>query len=192
MLKLDAILHLFDSIISLSMTRLVSLSIRISTRVSYNPILDFESLEYPHGAIFEFFDKIHRRRNHHRDPMKPTIQKFFTCSFLVVLPLFLGIAFLSTFVSQPSELGESETCVRTYEGTSKGTFWDRGEWHHYIDFSVDGNTPGYMWRITEAPLPSSILRRYAHEFSERVTYRWPSNWWDPFPASNWKICLLDS
>jgi hypothetical protein len=124
--------------------------------------------------------------------MKPSIPKFITRSFLVIFPLFLGIAFFSAFASQSSQLREGEACAKTYEGATKGILWDRGEWHHYVDFSLDGATPGYVLRIIEAPLPSTISYRYRHEFHERVTYRWPSNWWDPFPANTWKICLLDS
>lgn len=84
-------------------------------------------------------------------------------------------------------------CAHYYEGESKGTFWERGEWHHYVDFKVDISEPRERWKLADAPLPTTILRYPSPEPDIiRANYRWPSNWQDPFPLNSWRICLLDS
>jgi hypothetical protein len=89
-------------------------------------------------------------------------------------------------------LREGEVCTRSFQAVDKGTFWDRGEWHHYVDFAVDvRDTESYHWRVTQAPLPSAVYRRYLEDYTLRVTYRWPDDWWDPFPMDQWEICFVD-
>lgn len=128
--------------------------------------------------------------------MKTSIKKLLTCSFLVIFPMMfmmlLGVTFIWRRVWIPVGLREGETCVYSFQAVSKGTFWDRGEWHHYVDFAIDVSNPrSYRWRITRAPLPSSILRLNSQENILRVTYRWPSNWTDPFPMDRWEVCFID-
>jgi len=90
-------------------------------------------------------------------------------------------------------LKNGETCARTFQAVSKGTFWDHGEWHHYVDFTVDvSDLRHYQWRIVQAPMPSAVFRMYSQEKTVRATYRWPDNWWDPFPLYRWEICRLNS
>ena len=86
----------------------------------------------------------------------------------------------------------TDACTSYYIGASKGTIWSHGEWHHYVDFKVVDSASLHQWEITDAPLPSSFWRRYSTSSIKRVVYRWPSNWWDPFSASDWKICLVSS
>lgn len=88
-------------------------------------------------------------------------------------------------------LRPGETCARSYQAVSKGIFWDRGEWHHYVDFTVDVSDPeNYRWRIVHTPMPASFLRGYHSAYTLRVTYRWPSDWNSPFSLSSWTICML--
>lgn len=88
-------------------------------------------------------------------------------------------------------LRTGETCAETFQPFEKGVYWNDGEWHHYVDFHVDVTNPyEYRWRITEAPMPSSVMRRFSNENTLRVTYRWPDNWKDPFPLERWEVCLL--
>jgi len=118
-----------------------------------------------------------------------------SCSALLALPLLLMVvlqvasfAFFYVSLSQTN----TDTCSRYYEGVSKGTVWTSGEWHHYVDFKVDDSSSIHELEITDAPLPASFWREYSSASIKRVAYRWPSNWVDPFPASDWKICLVSS
>ncbi|MBI5950069.1 MAG: hypothetical protein HY865_00295 [Chloroflexi bacterium] len=86
----------------------------------------------------------------------------------------------------------NNTCERYYDGTSKGTFWAYGEWHHYVDFEVENATDLRQWKIMNAPLPASFWRGQSNPSVIRVVYRWPYNWLDPIPASSWRICLAQS
>jgi hypothetical protein len=72
-----------------------------------------------------------------------------------------------------------------FSGNSKGLMYDSKGWHHYVQFNVDRNGAG--WNVY-GPLPSSVWGYYASK-TVRAGYNWPSNWWDPFPASMWKVCL---
>ena len=130
--------------------------------------------------------------------MKKIVQRIvFSCSALLILPLFLivvssGASFLAYYVF-PSRINV-HACTQSYTGVSKGTVWDNGEWHHYVDFRVNNSAPFKRWEVTSAPLPSSIWEKYSTTTSllRRVWYRWPSNWSDPFPANDWKICAEGS
>jgi len=128
--------------------------------------------------------------------MKKIAQKvIFSCSILLALPLVLMIAlsaasFLLFYAYSP--IGSTKACAHYYVGVNKGTIWDDGEWHHYVDFAVDSSAPLKRWSVTEAPLPSSLWTDYSTTSIKRVAYRWPSNWRDPFPASDWKICAVNS
>lgn len=129
--------------------------------------------------------------------MKKSIQKLPSCGGLIALCLLfiIVVSYAASFASFYVDLSRenTEACTQYYAGVNKGTIWKYGEWHHYVDFEVDKSAPLNRWQITEAPLPSSFWRSYsASPVYKRVTYRWPSNWGDPFPASNWKICLLSS
>ncbi|MBI5825194.1 MAG: hypothetical protein HZB18_14285 [Chloroflexi bacterium] len=126
--------------------------------------------------------------------MKKTILKLLSCGFLVIFSvILLGATFVWKRVWRSVGLRAGETCLYSLQPVSKGTFWNRGEWHHYVDFAIDiGNPREYRWRLTRAPLPSSILRLNAEEDTLRVTYRWPSNWADPFSMDRWEVCFLDS
>ncbi len=110
----------------------------------------------------------------------------------VLLTTLQAVSFAGFYIF-PREVN-TEACTHYYKGVNKGTVWRRGEWHHYVEFKVDDSTSIHFWEVTDAPLPSSLWRDSSSlSFgSIRVGYRWPSNWWDPFPASLWKICLLSS
>jgi hypothetical protein len=114
---------------------------------------------------------------------------------LLALPLLLKVAFnIASFAFFYSHLAHrnNTACTQYYVGVEKGTVWENGEWHHYVDFKVDGTTSVRRWRVTAAPLPADIWGEYSTSNFKRVAYRWPSNWWDPFPASDWKICAASS
>lgn len=116
-------------------------------------------------------------------------------SVLLTLPLLLTVAAnVASFAFFYSRLShrDTSTCTQYYTGVDKGTIWEGGEWHHYVDFKVEDTTSARRWRVTDAPLPASIWREYSTSTIKRVAYRWPSNWWDPFPASDWKICVASS
>jgi hypothetical protein len=113
-------------------------------------------------------------------------------TLLVVIPLFLMIAaniasfaFYYVYISYK----DTKSCTQYYTGVDKGIFWSSGSWHHYVDFKVDDSGLLHRWDITDAPLPSAFWKEYQSSSVKRVTYRWPSNWHDPFPASDWTICL---
>ena len=128
--------------------------------------------------------------------MKKIFQRMvFSCGVLLALPLMLIVvssvaSFLKYYV-HPS-IGNSKACAQSYVGVSKGTIWDDGEWHHYVDFRVDNSAPFKRWEVTAGPLPSSLWEDYSTSAIKRVAYRWPSNWRDPFPANDWKICVVSS
>lgn len=126
--------------------------------------------------------------------MKKFIQAVFVCSMIAAIPLTLFVASVYPSFQVRVSRWDNRTCARTYEGISKGTIWENGEWHHYVDFELDNPAPAWSLRVTEAPVDSAIWSNYSFTSSpiRRVAYRWPSNWWDPFPASAWKICLLSS
>ena len=128
--------------------------------------------------------------------MKKIAQKLiFSCSILFSLSLVLIFASaVASFLSfhTYSSIGSAEACAQYYAGVNKGTIWDAGEWHHYVDFAVDNSASLRRWEVTDAPLPSSLWGDYSTSSIKRVAYRWPSNWRDPFPASDWKICAVSS
>ncbi len=123
---------------------------------------------------------------------KSTTRIFLSCSFIALVPVFLwGLAVWSWMWSSVG-LRHGETCTRSFQAVSKGIFWDRGEWHHYVDFAVDVVDPvNYHWRVAQAPMPSAVYRRYIEEYTLRVTYSWPSNWLDPFSIDDWQVCLVN-
>jgi hypothetical protein len=118
----------------------------------------------------------------------------FSCSVVLSLPFVLMFAFyITSFLSFYTSSTNTNACTQYYVGVNKGTIWDRGEWHHYVDFEVDNSAPSMHWEVADAPLPSSLWWDYSMPSSvKRVAYRWPSNWSDPFPASDWKICVENS
>jgi hypothetical protein len=116
-------------------------------------------------------------------------------SILLALPLLLMIAGnIASFVFFYRSLSHRDTtsCTQYYEGVSKGTVWKNGEWHHYVDFKIDGTSSSHRLRITNAPLPTSLWWELSTSSTKRFAYRWPSNWWDPFPADDWEICVVNS
>ena len=115
---------------------------------------------------------------------------------ILMLPFVLyvvvsAVRFSSFYISIIGK--DTNACSRYYEGESKGILWERREWHHYVDFKVDISAPRELWILVNAPLPSTLWR-YTSPSPDiiRASYRWPSDWRDPFPASSWKICLLGS
>jgi len=126
--------------------------------------------------------------------MKKIAQIVFSCSILAAIPLILIIVSVYPSFHVYASRWDNRTCTRYYTGVSKGMIWEDGEWHHYVDFEVDDLAPARSWRVIQAPLDSAVWREYSSTSSylKRAAYRWPSNWWDPFPASAWKICLLSS
>lgn len=127
--------------------------------------------------------------------MKKLSKVFLSCGVLIMFSLLFIIG--SFAVSRVTFHGghshwNAGTCNQYYVGESKGTVWKNGEWHHYVDFNVNDSTPGWRWRVTEAPVASSLWKDYSTSSLIRVAYRWPSNWWDPFPANDWKICRVNS
>jgi len=116
-------------------------------------------------------------------------------SFLLALPLLLKVTFyVASFAFFYSHLSHRDTssCAQYYEGVDKGVAWKDGEWHHYVDFKVDDTDSFRRLRVTDAPLPTSFWWEHSNSSVKRFAYRWPSNWWDPFPASDWKICAVVS
>ncbi|MBC7875659.1 MAG: hypothetical protein H7Y59_00695 [Anaerolineales bacterium] len=128
--------------------------------------------------------------------MKKVFKKtIFSCGVLLSLPLLLIFtlsvaSFLSFYVYSANI--NTDACTQYYVGVNKGTVWDSGEWHHYVDFKVDNSAPLKLWEVTNAPLPSALWKDYSDSTTKRVAYRWPSNWHDPFPASDWRICVVSS
>ncbi|MCQ3938404.1 MAG: hypothetical protein DPW18_15350 [Chloroflexi bacterium] len=124
--------------------------------------------------------------------MKPVFQRFLPFSVLILVSVAVGTAFLWVVSMRSAGLREGEVCERNYQGTVKGTFFSRGEWHHYVDVGVDVRYPeNYQWRVLRSPMPSSIWHRYFSQYKVRIAYRWPSNWWDPFTVNQWEICRLE-
>lgn len=126
--------------------------------------------------------------------MKKIAKIIFSCSVLIAFPLIFIVAVLYPSFHTAHYRWDKRTCTRYYSGNNKGTIWENGEWHHYVDFEVDNSAPVSSWKVTAAPVDSSMWTKYSSSSSSlmRVAYRWPSNWRDPFPASSWKICLLSS
>lgn len=116
-----------------------------------------------------------------------------SCSVIAMIPILFSAAFIWRVMWRSVGLRDGETCVRTFQPFQKGVYWEHGEWHHYVDFSVDVADPlNYPWRITEAPLPSSVWEKFSQANLLRVTYRWPDDWKDPYPLERWEICLLEN
>jgi hypothetical protein len=143
--------------------------------------------------------QIRHRKVRHKGYEIRSMKKFLRGLAVLVVALFSTPFILYAVLSAASfaafyiSLAETNTdaCTRYYTGVSKGTIWSHGEWHHYVDFKVED--PSFEnWEMVEAPLPSSIWKGSPSPDTIRASYRWPSNWQDPFLVSTWKICLLDS
>jgi hypothetical protein len=129
------------------------------------------------------------------------MKKFFK-GLAVLVVIVLSIPFvLYTMASAASfaffyrslERTNTNACTHYYTGASKGTIWSYGEWHHYVDFEIDGTSLPKRWKVVDAPLPSSVWKdSISSPDTLRVTYRWPSNWQDPFPVDDWKVCAIGS
>lgn len=105
----------------------------------------------------------------------------------------VGSAASFAFFYESLAMTNTNACARYYVGTSKGTIWSTGEWHHYVDFKVDNSSTYKYWKVINAPLPSGVWKGSTSSTDiVRVSYRWPSNWSDPFPVSAWKICASNS
>ncbi len=116
-------------------------------------------------------------------------------SFLLALPLLLRATYyVASFAFFYSRLAHRDTssCNQYYEGVDKGVIWESGEWHHYVDFKVDSTDTFRHLKVTDAPLPTSLWWEQSTSSVKRFAYRWPSNWQDPFPPSDWKICAVGS
>jgi hypothetical protein len=128
--------------------------------------------------------------------MKKFLIRVFLVGALFATPFVLyTVASAASFAAFYESLAKTNTntCISYYVGTSKGTVWSRGEWHHYVDFKVDNMPTRKYWKVVDAPLPSSISKGSSTSPDTiRATYRWPSNWSDPFPVSAWKICASNS
>src|SRR5687767_11061969 len=96
----------------------------------------------------------------------------------VIAILVLNVAL---FAALPS--ASAGSCTRYYSGTRKGLVWGNGSWHHYVDFAVNISAPDQNWRVTRAPLPTSLWPGYYNTFHKRAGYSWPGTAGDPFPAS---------
>jgi hypothetical protein len=101
---------------------------------------------------------------------------------------FTGIALALLLLASILVTPQSASAGACFNGVRKGVVWDGREWHHYVDFAVNVSAPDNLWRITSAPLPSSMWPGYYDRYYKRAGYSWPSNWWDPFSASSWRIC----
>jgi hypothetical protein len=121
--------------------------------------------------------------------MKSVSGKLLACSVILSTGLVMGMA-IFVFAIYPHK--NTDGCVKYYEGRTKQVLWNRGEWHHYVDFQVAESVPSAQWRITRAPMPSSFWRVNPADdpMYKRVGYRWPSDWDSPFQANEWQICLL--
>jgi hypothetical protein len=121
--------------------------------------------------------------------MKTVTRKLFTCSAILSTGFIMAVA-IFVLAIYPNK--NTDGCVKYYEGRTKQVLWNRGEWHHYVDFLVAESAPRTQWRITRAPMPSSFWRVDPADdpMYKRVGYRWPSDWDSPFPANEWQICLL--
>lgn len=139
---------------------------------------------------------LNKERNGKSKMMKKILQgAVLVFGAVLTLPLLFGVGLYAfRFAAFYVALSQSDTgsCSHYYEGVSKGLAWERGEWHHYVDFQVRDADAAYQFQITESPLPASFWEKYSTPSLKRVTYRWPSNWIDPFPANDWKICLVAS
>jgi len=123
--------------------------------------------------------------------MKKIAKIVFSCSVMAAIPVIFVVASVYPRFHARQYRRDQRACTQYYPGKSKGTIWEYGEWHHYVDFEVDKSAPARDWRVTDAPVASSVWGEYSTSSLIRVSYRWPSNWQDPFPVSAWKICLLD-
>ncbi len=128
--------------------------------------------------------------------MKNLVRKILSCSvvaFSLLASFFIFSLFTLYFYEDTTYFNtDTSGCIKYYDGQSKGIVWSRGEWHHYVDFSTDITAPRQRWKITQAPLPSSLWRSNDSSIpTNRVGYRWPSDWISPFPADTWQICLLE-
>jgi hypothetical protein len=106
---------------------------------------------------------------------------------------FVGSAASFAFFYESLAMKNTNSCTSYYVGATKGTIWSTGEWHHYVDFKVDNSSTQKYWKVVKAPLPSAVWKgSTSTPGTIRVSYRWPSNWRDPFPVSDWKICASNS
>lgn len=125
--------------------------------------------------------------------MKTTEKKLLSCSVIALFPVLLVGSFVWMMMWHSIGLRQGETCAQTFQPFRKGLYWNNDEWHHYVDFRVNVTNPReYRWRITEAPLPSAILRGFSGVNILRVSYRWPDDWKDPYQLERWEVCLLES
>lgn len=110
--------------------------------------------------------------------------------FVAALAAVSAVVFAPAFFSAGDPSG---FCEKYYKGVNKGIVWNNGEWHHYVDVAVDTQAPEYDWDLIEQPLPSSFWKDDpASPYYKRLGYAWPDDWWDPFPAKTWVICLQRS
>jgi hypothetical protein len=87
-----------------------------------------------------------------------------------------------------------------YAGSYKGTIYENGSWHHYVEFLVNYSTSDANWYIQSKPwgfpFGASLwpgYYRYHHGGSgpavyKELGYNWPYNWPAPYSASSWVIC----
>jgi hypothetical protein len=99
--------------------------------------------------------------------------------------VMLTILLVGTVTSSTSPAGASD-CQRTYVGSKKGLVRD-SEWHHYVEFDVDISAADGYWSVS-GPLSPSLWPGY-YGYEKRAGYRWPSNWWSPYSAKDWTLCL---
>ncbi len=115
-------------------------------------------------------------------------------SFVAILFVLVALVAVALFIYAPYYFSPASptACSTYYMGVKKGIIWEGGEWHHYVDVAVDIQEPSYNWEIIQQPLPSSVWQEDPSPYYKRIGYEWPDNWWDPFPAKTWRICLINS
>ncbi|MBX7232905.1 MAG: hypothetical protein K1X65_00890 [Caldilineales bacterium] len=97
----------------------------------------------------------------------------------LVLVILVTLLLTLLAIGQYAEAGGA-----CFAGSSKGVKWENNEPHHYVQFRVDVNNAG--WRVS-GPLWPSVWGYYTDR-TVRAGYSWPYNWWDPYPASWWRVC----
>lgn len=123
---------------------------------------------------------------------KSLYSSFSALGVFLALSFFIAHYITFPFLSSTASGSLSKACTHYYQAVAKGTKWQGGEWHHYVEFDLSATQFTRQLQIIAAPLPASFWQEYSTPTVKRVWYSWPSNWWDPFPLTAWKICQSNS
>jgi len=125
--------------------------------------------------------------SHTTSDFRVTYRRAFLRSLACLVITLSFVLALTVVTAQPAYAAGCFTGARKFIYKEKN-----GNQHHIVEFNVNLSTTDDKWYIAGKPrnfsFSSSVWPRYYNGSKKWVGYQWPYNWWDPYSASDWRLC----